>query len=262
MDSLGFFYQCGPQPIATAKVLENVRKYYPLSTICLVIDGGYSGYQAIAEQYKCSIKQCDINATWGRDPLTDDTRPLLFLNRILCAIRTMDETWVTRLEDDVIFKRRVKINHDHIISGHYPVPRMPINMQKYLEKMHQGKKFETWSMCGGFIADRITLENAIKNFLCNIDIDLVYALSYRKNKTNLMMHTDYLLTIVCNLFGIEYNKLDDFSLNAYDDCAIWHGCKAYYVNDYGPNEYKCKICGMWTLNDDKICHRCLKGEKK
>ena len=118
----GAYFQCHKNPLATYKVLESFRKFYPSNTIVLVSDNGYN-YEGMAEKFNCTYGHCNENLVYIHRKMDDGSHiqhGMKLMKRICDALLYIKEEYFMWLEDDVIINQKVIDNFRYDINGYCP----------------------------------------------------------------------------------------------------------------------------------------------
>ena len=118
----GAYFQCHKNPLATYKVLESFRQFYPSNTIVLVSDNGYN-YEGMAEKFNCAYLHCNENLVYIHRKMDDGSHVqhgMKLMKRIYDALLHVKEDYFMWLEDDVIINQKVIDNFRYDINGYCP----------------------------------------------------------------------------------------------------------------------------------------------
>lgn len=199
---IGFYYNCYKQLFATEKILEQVRKFYPIEPIYLVSDNGYN-FEHIAKKFNCYYEHSNENILGGRVinnhkkfMFRDKESAKTYLNRIISCINYCKTDYIILLEDDVYINNRFNNLISSDCGGEQNYNRLDNLAQGITEiiKKKYDIKFAHWSLAGGSIINSKSFMECITNTpFDKIDFFEEYTSKYNPHGGNELWHTNDVL---------------------------------------------------------------------
>lgn len=236
--TLGAYFQCYKNPMATYKCLESFRKHYPTNTIVLLSDNGYH-YNEMAAYFNCiyihSYTNCPLIMKYDIDI---QRKVESIIGRLEEVLSLIPEEYVMMLEDDVIINHKITDDFKYDINGfcpnHYTSEMINAIGYKY-QTIHAGKIYK-WSGHGGSVINREMM------LLCldkkNVANDLVRNWANYKLSSNICL--DYFISLLINVcegtIG-AYKGHGDHYQGINENLSVQHQYKFWYEKQL-PNEKK------------------------
>lgn len=188
--NIGVFYQSGYKLVACYMATYQLRKIYPSVPIALFEDGS-DILKNVAQKFDCYYEKTKIigsNERYSGRPVKDLSSNIDWLGRIYksCKETLKNTDFIIHYEDDVLCKRKIKIEPKFDISGARG-PTYTDDLKKYLFKKFNTNEKERgyWSSlgslvsygaCGGAIFNRLKFVEAYErikeidwNLICKLD---------------------------------------------------------------------------------------------
>lgn len=146
---LGYFYN---RYIATEKIIQNFRKFYPIETLIFINDNGLPELETIANQNGAVYMPYDENLTTGND--CDDIEVMIkWIERFFAGLEHITEEYIIILEDDVCILKPVSLNLKYEMNGFNPKALLPENITTYLKQFNNKINQDRihYGGCGGCI---------------------------------------------------------------------------------------------------------------
>lgn len=227
---VGFFYQSAFNYVACYTALNQLRKWYPQSSVVLYEDRS-DILKEVADKFNCVYKKTTIEgksrSKFLGSPAHDRESTLDWLKRIYteCKTNLKDVDWIVHFEDDVWCMRKIQEEPKFMLQG-APGPPYKEALTKYLESRE--RKVEvgsmgSYGMAGGSIFNRQGFIECYDN-LKDIDWDFIDTLDDR-----VLKWTDVVLTFVFQYSGYPYQKWNEFGRYNAKDTAFKTDKSGYSV---------------------------------
>ncbi len=150
LETVGVFFHCYRDREATRAVLRHFRRWYPVSTVHLISDGGLD-FSADAWEFGCHYwheNNIGIQIQTGEETLHE------WVRRVRRTCEQSDEDWILVLEDDVLVRGAFHVPEYAIAGSHRGQQLYTRPIGEYLFNRHPHLRNLGYGGGGGTLFDR------------------------------------------------------------------------------------------------------------